>query len=184
MNKLGSALSATLATAVSAAVLTTAGSASAATSTFQDARGDMQHGADIYNAKVVNERNVRVVLQVADLVPTYKSGAGAKLYLDTDSTDPGPEFAFLGGMFEGTDYALVRTEGWDVPDNPRVVRDFHIMTLDYDNDVARFRMSRAALDRPDKVRIAIRTSGEQNDGDVVHDWLQGRRDFTSWLRRG
>ena len=184
MNKLGSTLTAVIGAAVGTALVATAGSAAAATSTFQDTRGDMQHGADIYSAKVVNEKNVRVVLQVADLVRTYKSGAGVTVYLDTDPTDAGPEFAFLGGMFEGTDYGLVRTEGWNVPDNPRVVRGFHIMKLDYENDVARFRMRRAALDHPGRVRVAIRTSGEQNDGDVVHDWLKGRRDFTSWVKRG
>ena len=184
MNKLGSTVTAVIGAAVGVALVATSGTAVAATSTFQDARGDMAHGADIYGAKVVNEKNVRVVLRVADLVPTYKSGAGVTVYLDTDPADAGPEFAFLGGMFEGTDYGLVRTEGWNVPDNPRVVRGFHIMKLDYDNDVARFRMTRAALDHPGKVRVAIRTSGEQNDGDIVHDWLHARRDFTSWVKRG
>jgi hypothetical protein len=183
MNKLGSTATAVIGAAVAAAVITS-GSAAAATTTFQDDRGDMAHGADIHSAKVVNARNVRVVLQLEDLVPTYESGAGVTLYLDTDPTDAGPEFAFLAGMFEGTDYGLVRTEGWKVGDNPRVVRDFHIMKLDYENDVARFRMSRAALDQPGKVRVAIRTSGEQNDGGIVHDWLEDRREFTSWVKRG
>lgn len=184
MNKLGSTVTAVIGAAVGTALMATAGSAAAATGTFQDAQGDMAHGADIYSAKVVNERNVRVVLRLADLVPSYKSGAGVTVYLDTDPSDAGPEFAFLGGMFEGTDYGLVRTEGWKVGDNPRVVRDFHSMKLDYENDVARFRMSRAALDHPGKVRVAVKTSGEQNDGDIVHDWIEARRDFTSWVNRG
>ncbi|MFP5254083.1 MAG: hypothetical protein ACLGH4_09850 [Actinomycetes bacterium] len=184
MNKLGSTVTAVIGAAVGTALVATAGSAAAAISAFQDIRGDMAHGADIHSVKVVNEKNVRVVLKVADLVPSYKSGAGVTVYLDTDPSDAGPEFAFLGGMFEGTDYALVRTEGWDVPDNPRVVRDFHIMKLDYENDVARFRMTRAALDDPGKVRVEVKTSGEQNDGDIVRDWLQDRREFTSWVKRG
>lgn len=184
MNKQGSTAAAVIGAAVGVVLVTTAGSATAATSAFQDDRGDMDHGADIYGVKVVNEKNVRVVLEVADLVPSYKSGAGVTVYLDSDRTDAGPEFAFLGGMFEGTDYAMVRTEGWNVPDNPRVVRGFHIMRLDYDNDVARFRMTRAALDHPGKVRVAVRTSGEQHGGDTVHDWLDGRRVWTSWVERG
>lgn len=184
MRRLGSTVTAVIGAAVGTALMATAGSAAAATSSFLDARGDMRHGADMHSVKVVNEKNVRVVLKVADLVRTYKSGAGVTVYVDTDPTDPGPEFAFLGGMFEGTDYALVRTEGWDVPDNPRLVRDFHVMRLDYEDDVARFRMSRAALDHPGEVRVEIRTSGEQNDGDVVHDWLQERREFTPWVARG
>ena len=55
-------------------------------------------------------------------MPSYKSGAGVTVYLDTDPSDAGPAFAFLGGMFSGTDYGLVRTEGWTIGDNPRVVR--------------------------------------------------------------
>ena len=184
MNKLGSTVTAVIGAAVGTALVATTGSAIAATSTFQDAQGDMAHGADILSAKVVNEKNVRVVLQVEDLVRSYKSGAGVTVYLDTDPADAGPEFAFLAGMFEGTDYGLVRTEGWKVGNHPQVVRGFHIMKLDYENDVARFRMTRGALDNPGKVRVAIKTSGEQNDGDIVRDWLQGRRDFTSWVKRG
>jgi hypothetical protein len=184
MNKLGSTATAVIGAAIGVALVATSGSAAAATSTFQDAQGDMAHGADIHSVKVVNEKNVRVVLQVEDLVRTYKSGAGVTLYLDTDPADAGPEFAFLGGMFEGTDYGLVRTEGFNVPDNPRVVRGFHIMKLDYDNDVARFRMTRGALDHPGKVRVAVKTSGEQNDGDIVHDWLGERRELSSWVKRG
>lgn len=184
MSKLSSRATALVSATVTAAVVAIAGSAVAATGTFRDPRGDVRHGVDIHSASLVNEKNVRVVLKLADLVPSYKSGASVEVYVDTDPTDAGPEFAFLGGMFEGTDYALVRTEGWNVPDSPRVVRGFHSMALDYDADVARFRMSRAALDHPGKVRIAVRTSGEQNDGDVVHDWLQGRRVPTSWVERG
>jgi hypothetical protein len=169
---------------ITAAAVLMAGSATAATTTFDDAVGDMAHGADIESVKVVNEKNVRVVLQLADLVPSYQSGAGVSIFIDTDPSDAGPEFAFLGGMFEGTDYGLVRTEGWRVGDHPRVVRGFHIMKLDYENDVARFRMTRGALDNPGKVRVAVKTSGEQEDGDIVRDWVEARRDFTSWVRKG
>jgi hypothetical protein len=58
------------------------------------------------------------------------------------------------------------------------------MKLDYENDVARFRMTRGALDNPGKVRVAVKTSGEQEDGDIVRDWVEARRDFTSWVRKG
>lgn len=166
-----------------AALIATGGAATAATTTFDDAVGDMQHGADIESVKVVNEKNVRVVIKAADLVPSYQSGAGVTVYVDTDPSDAGPEFAFLGGLFEGTDYGLVRTEGWDLPQHPRVVRGFHTMSLDYDTDVARIGMSRGALANPDKVRVAVRTAGEQEDGDIVRDWLSARRDFTAWVAK-
>lgn len=177
----------TMAVVVTAATLAATAAttgAVAATAGFPDTRGDMAHGADLHSVKVVNERSVRVVLRVEDLVRSWRSGSAVTVYVDTDPSDPGPEFAFLGGMFEGTDYGLVRTDGWRIGDHPRVVRGFHIMKLDYENDVARFRMSREALDHPGSVRVEVRTSGEQADGNVVHDWLGQPREFTPWVRKG
>ncbi|MGN6574516.1 MAG: hypothetical protein ACTHKG_02400, partial [Nocardioides sp.] len=166
-------------------VLALAGSAAAATTTITpDPVGDMDHGADIVSVKVVNEKSVRVVLKAADLVPSYQSGAGVKIYFDTDPQDAGPEYAFLGGLFDGTDYGVVAVDGWKVPKYPTTVGKFYIMKLDYEKDVAKIRISRAALGRPDAIRVAVRTSGEQPDGDYVHDWLGARREFTPWITRG
>ncbi len=171
--------------ALTGSVLALSGSAAAATTTITpDAVGDMDHGADIVTVKVVNEKSVRVVLKTTDLVPSYQSGSGVKIYLDTDPDDAGPEYAFLGGMFDGTDYGLVRVDGWKVPKYPTTVNKFYIMSLDYEKDVAKIRISRAALGRPGAVRVAVRTSGEQPDGDYVHDWLGERREFTPWITRG
>ena len=173
------------AAALTGTMLALAGAAAAATSTITpDAVGDMDHGADIVAVKVVNEKSVRVVLETADLVPSYQSGSGVKIYFDTDPHDAGPEYAFLGGMFDGTDYGLVRVDGWKVPKYPTTVHKFYLMSLDYEKDVAKFRVSRAALGRPDAIRVAVRTSGEQPDGDIVHDWLAARREFTPWTARG
>ncbi len=176
-------LAAATAAALTGSVLALAGSA-AATTSIPDAVGDMDHGADIVSVKVVNEKSVRVVLKTADLVPSYQSGAGVKIYFDTDRHHAGPEYAFLGGLFDGTDYGLVRVEGWTVPKYPTTVGKFYIMHLDYEKDVAKIRISRAALGRPGAVRVAVRTSGEQPNGDYVHDWLGSRREFSPWITRG
>lgn len=160
------------------------GPATAATRTFTDASGDMDHGADIQSVKVANDKSVRIAVHTADLVPSYQSGAGLTIYLDTDPKSEGPEYAFLGGMFEGTDYGLVRTNGWKTGTHPTTVDGFYIMKLDFDNDVARVKISRGALGKPGKVRVAVRTTGEQADGTIVKDWLGGRRQFTKWVARG
>jgi hypothetical protein len=173
-----------VAATVTAATLGLAGSASAATATFADRVGDMKHGADIASVKVVNEKNVRVVIQHADLVRSYKSGASGTVWLDTDPAKAGPEFAFVGGFFEGTDYALVRTDGWRLRHRAVPLQASYEMKLDYVNDVTRIRISRAALDRPGKVRVAVKVGGEQRDGDIVHDWLGERRALSSWVQRG
>ena len=178
-------LSTVAASALTASVLALAGGAAAATTTITpDPIGDMDHGADIVSVKVVNDQSVRVVLKAVDLVPSYQSGAGVKIYFDTDPRDRGPEYAFLGGLFDGTDYGVVAVDGWKVPKYPTTVGKFYIMKLDYEKDVAKIRISRAALGRPGAVRVAVRTSGEQPNGDYVHDWLGGRREFTPWIARG
>ena len=185
MRKTITALVGATAAALTAGTLALAGSATAATTTITpDPVGDMDHGADIVTVKVVNEKSIRVVLKAADLVPSYQSGAGVKIYFDTDPQDAGPEYAFLGGLFEGTDYGLVAVEGWKVPKYPTTVGKFYIMKLDYERDVATIRISRAALGHPGDIRVAVRTSGEQPNGDYVHDWLGGRREFTPWITRG
>lgn len=160
------------------------GPATAATSTFADAASDVAHGVDIRSVKVVNEKNVRIVIQHRDLVRSYKSGASGVVYIDTDPSKDGPEFAFVGGFFSGTDYALVPTDGWKLLHRAVPLHSSYEMKLDYENDVTRIRLSRASLDRPGKVRVAVKVSGEQRDGDIVHDWLGSRRELTPWVARG
>ena len=173
------------ATAATAAItLGLAGPATAATATFDDASGDVAHGVDIQSVTVVNEKNVRVVIQHDNLRPSFKSGASGTVYLDTDRSQKGPEFAFTGGFFEGADYALIKTDGWKVGRRAVPLTCSYEMHLDYAADVTRMRMSRACLDRPGKVRVAVKVAGEQSDGDIVRDWLGSRREFTPWVVRG
>lgn len=162
--------------------LVLAGTAAAESTTFHDAHGDMSgHGADIYKVRVVNQKVVRLRVQHDDLVRSYKSGAGVKVFLDTDRAERGPEFVFTGGLFEGTDYALHATKGWKLTGNP--VTKPHVMRLRYAKDITRITFSRASLGRPDEVRVAVKTGGDL-DGQQVVDWLDGHRELTPWVARG
>jgi hypothetical protein len=149
--------------------------------TFKDARGDIAHGADLHSVKVVTGHRLRIDLRTDDLVRSWRSGASTAVYLDTDREEKGPEYAFLGGLFEGTDYALVRTNGWRIDHHPGLVRAFHRLRIDYRRDVAHLRISRKALDGAEEVRIAVQTAGERAGGKVVRDWLGERRSFTPWM---
>ena len=169
--------------AIAVGSLAVSGTAAAETATFRDARGDMAgHGADIYRVKVVNDEAVRVQVTHDDLVRSYRSGAGVKMYLDTDRDRRGPEFVFLGGIYEGADYALQKAEGWKAV-GAEPLRRKYVMRLDYEEDVTRIRFSRRALDFPEAVRVSVRTGGELG-GRQVSDWLHGKRDFTRWVARG
>ena len=144
---------------------------------------DLQHGADLH-AVVVDHgaRNVVVTTTHANLRPSFRSGAGGSIFLDTDETDPGPEFAFVAGFHDGTDYSLVRTEGfhhstWGMP-----VEGSYRMRLDYELEHVRVRIDREALDSPEQVRVAVKVSGTRRDGTSAGvDWLGEPRSFTEWV---
>lgn len=177
------------AAAVSAATLTLglaglAGPASAASIGVKDPR-DTRHGSDLRSVELKNgERNVVLITTHTNLRRDPKSGSAGAVYLDTDRADKGPEFVFVGGFFEGTDYQFLETEGfghkkWGAP-----VDGSYEMNINYVKDRVRMRMSSAALGEPGKVRAAVRISGSRTDGTGVVDWLREPRSFTEWVAKG
>ena len=94
-----------------AAGVAVAAPAAAATGTFSDAAGDVDHGVDVRSVEVVNEKNVRVVVRHDDLVRSFRSGASMTVFLDTDRSEPGPEYGLAGALFVGGDYGLLPTVG-------------------------------------------------------------------------
>jgi hypothetical protein len=173
-----------VATSVVAALLATAGPVAAAERTFADRRGDVGPGVDLQTVRVVNEKNVRVVVQHRDLVRSFRSAASMTVYLDTVPGEPGPEFALAGGLFEGTDYMLVRTDGWRLGNPVNGPRCDYVQRIDYARDISRIRISRACLDRPGRVRVAVVAGAEDRQGRTVTDWLVARRHLTAWVPRG
>lgn len=181
----GAALSALGATAF-------AGPASAATDVFTDARGDMTHGADIQRVRVVNgEEQVRVKVVHRDLRRSFKSGSSLTVFIDTDRARKGPEFVFLGGTFEGTDYALLKAKGWKRANDRQVPLHggTYDMKLDFVKDTALVRIDRAVLGNPGAIRVEVKTGGEHPAKDdqpatTEVDWLGKARQFTPWVKRG
>lgn len=168
---------------LSTAVLS--GAASAETSVFSDARGDLAHGADIHRVRVVNDDRVEVRVVHRDLVRSYRAGSSMSVFLDTDRDRKGPEYVFLAGTFEGADYALVRADGWNAASRTAVpMRCGYDMGLDYVKDVAHVRIDRACLDRPRAVRVEVKTGGESSSGGTAVDWLGNPRHFARWVDRG
>jgi hypothetical protein len=168
-----------------------AGAAAADTAVLADARGDMNHGADIHRVRVVNEDQVRIKVVHRDLVRSYESGSSISVFIDTDRTRKGPEFVFLGGTFEGADYALLKADGWKRASDRQVPLrgGTYSMKLDYAKDTALIRIDRVVLRDPGAVRVEVKTGGELvPDGDepatTEVDWLGERRDFTPWVKRG
>jgi hypothetical protein len=173
-----------VAAGAAALALGLAAPATAATATFEDSSGDVAHPVDLQSVKVVNEKNVRIVLQHDDLRRSFKSGASGEVFLDTDPSRKGPEYVFTGGYFEGADYALIKTDGWTYGRRAVPLTCSYEMHLDYAADTTRMRISRGCLGNPGKVRVAVKVGGEQADGDIVRDWLGSRRELTPWVARG
>ncbi len=174
-------IAAAAAVATGALVLGLAGPAHAALYGIDDPQ-ETGRGYDVLALSVNNgSRNLTVTTQHVDLRRNPRSGTGAAIFVDTDRTDPGPEFVFVGGYFDGTDYALLHTEGfarstWGSP----VEDGDYQLRLNYRKDRARVVISQAALGEPRKVRVSVRASG--NRGPV--DWVGKPRSYSLWLTRG
>ena len=181
------------AAAVSALSITgLAGAAMAATADFADARGDMSQGADIRKVRVVNgEDTVRINVRHRDLVRSYKSGSSVSVFIDTDRTRRGPEYVFLGGTFEGADYALLKADGFQRANDRQVPLHggTYLMRLDYVDDVARISIDRVVLGNPGAVRVEVKTGAElvpagSEAPSTEVDWLGTPRSFTPWVEQG
>lgn len=148
---------------------------------------DTHHGSDVLTMTVQHgKKNVAVTTRHLGLRKDPATGSGGTVYFDTDPSDQGPEFVFVGGYFEGTDYTLNETEGfgrkqWGDP----VQHGDYILRIRYQKDQVRLVVSRPALGHPAKVRVAVRASGTRTDGTGTGlvDWVGKPRQFTPWLAR-
>lgn len=180
------------ATATVAAILATGGTtATAATSsapaegevTVKDSRRDMLgHGADIFSVKLVNGDRVRTVIQHRDLVRSWRPAASGTIYLDTDRSTEGPDFALVAGLYSGTGYNLYETDGWKIRYR-RPAEGFYNMTLRFAMDRTVLVVDRDTLGDPAVVRASVHTAGDDGDGHTIHDWLKRPNSFTPWVAR-
>lgn len=172
------------ATMVGIGSLTSGAPAAAETATVDDGQ-DTPILADIGVVKVSHGADrLRVKVTFDDLVrdPVRRS-QGLTLFIDTDPSDPGPEYAFAGGLNQGSDYVLTRVDRW-ADEGKRVARCHQTWRINWRKDVVRTELGRACLGSPETVRVAVK-SGEWSKGrGTRYDWLTGRRVFTSPLVAG
>lgn len=182
MNKMISTSAAALVAALTVGV---AGAANAELYGIDDPE-DTYHGSDILSLSVRNGvDNVHITTHHSNLVRKAASGDAELVYVDTDKSDKGPEYVLAAGLFEGTDYVLLETEGfghkqWGDP----VENGDYILKVRYKADRAHVILSDAALGDPDQVRVAVRASGTRTDGTSkgLVDWVGKPVHFaTPWL---
>jgi len=148
---------------------------------------DTFHGSDLRAVQIRNgEQRLVVTTHHDNLVRAPESGSSGAVYIDTVRSNRGPEYVFVGGYFEGTDYQLLHTKGFGPKSWGKPVDGTYIMRVDYAKDTVRTKMSRKAIGNAGKVRIAVRVSGTRTDGTThgVIDWLGQPRTFTPWIAKG
>lgn len=144
---------------------------------------DLDHGVDLRSVVVThNADNVVVTTTHTNLRPSFLSGSAGAVFLDTDESVAGPEYVFVGGYFDGTDYQLLHTDGFARRTWGKPVDGSYRMRLDYDKEQVRMRISREAIGSPAQVRVAVRVAGTHPDGsNTARDWLGEPRSFTEWV---
>ena len=178
MRKLTTGIVAGLSTA--AVTLALAGPAHAELYGVDDGN-DSPHPSDLYSVSINHTESKLVIVTTHDDL-TPNGSAGGQIFIDTDKADKGPEFVLVGGYFEGTDYALLETEGFATAKwGERVEGGDYRQTVKYGADKVRTRISTETLGNPEEVRVAIRVSG---NGKKSVDWLGKARLWTMWLARG
>ena len=184
-----STIARTAGAALSAAALTLGLAGTAAAEIYGiDDPDDTDHGSDVRALNVRNgHANLHVVTTHENLRRNPATGSGGAVFIDTDRSDRGPEYVFVGGYTRGTDYVLAETEGfsaekWGDP----VEHGDYIMKVRYAKDRVRLTMSRHAIGDATDVRVAARVSGSRSDGtsDGLVDWVSQRRAFTPWIAQG
>ena len=120
------------------------------------------------------EQRVRFTIRVDDL--RRVSAAGATLFLDTDFGDKGPEYALGTGLSDGTDYALTKVEGWrGIGSGPLNCK--YNLRLRYRADVVSGWISRGCLDKPAKVRAAVKMVDNFDASHPITDWAPAKKKF-------
>lgn len=148
--------------------------------------------ADVGGASLTDIRKVtlnhgteQVITKVrfTDLQETSEAGpSGMTIYLDTKPARKGPEFRLYTGLQSGTDYQLVKVQGWS--GQGALLSCDHSLRLGWSTDVATFRVARSCLGNPAKVRVGVKMVDLYDGSHPVTDWLGNPRSFTDWVAKG
>ena len=163
--------------------------AAAGTATVVDPTGDSGQGVDLVALDVRHstpQAPHRLVLRARHTgLPQFSSGVFTTVtfWIDVDRADPGPELVAnvvpnSGGL------RLFGVEGWGRRgEQARPCRGLRARADVFTDGPVKLSVPRSCLDRPARVRAAVRAIGETPPDQVVGlDWVGGRRHWSPWVR--
>jgi hypothetical protein len=160
--------------AVSTAValtLTATVPASAARDTFTDRHNDARRGVDIRTVTVVNED--RIVVRTTFDWLSRRGSTGLSVYFDTNRRNHGPEYAAVGGLYDGTDWQALRVDGWN-DRTPRLLLrcDIDLRVRHGRGGQATYDLARKCLRDPGDIRVTSKSGGPGRN-----DWAPRHQTF-------
>ena len=157
-------------------LLLSAAPASANVRSFNDAEGDTKASIDILRVRVINGGTSGNTLAVRTRFADVSFGDELRIFVDTRSNNPGPEWRMSG--YADSEWVLERVDTWDGAGTESSCPGRAHLT-DGDN-VGWWRTSRSCLGVGDKVRVAVRS---QEASSPQHDWARAYRMFLGWVAR-
>ena len=162
------------ATLAAGALVLSAAPASANVRSFNDAKGDTKASIDILRVRVINGGTSGNTLAVRMRFAEVSYGGDLRIFVDTRSNNPGPEWRMSG--FADSEWVLERVDTWDGDGTESSCPGrVHLTNGD---DVGWWRTSRSCLGVGEKVRVAVRT---QEASSPQHDWARAYRMFLGWV---
>ncbi len=173
-----------LTTSVVAASLAIAGPARAESTVVRDGADATASLTDIRKVRVNHRAQDLVVkMRFTDLRPKSEAGSSSiAIFLDINKQRKGPEFGVLSGLQNGTDYSLLRMKKWKPVGDPLTCP--HELDLQFAKDRLVLKVSRDCLREVPRVRVGAKMTDEYDGSHPVVDWLEGPRNWTTWLASG
>lgn len=161
-------------TAIAAAGLLTI--AALATPAQADTRTFNDGGGHLTTVKVTN--GSKYVTVKAD-VGNYRLGSYFRFWLDTDRSNPGPEYK--NEVWPNSEVMPLKRVGSFTASGTNVsCRGFRATADVFSSDYVTIKVPRSCIKNPSKVRVSVRAYYDVKGPNEV-DWAPGKRKFTGWV---